>query len=119
MEPKTLPARFFLTDSGSAPVREFLLDLSADDRKTVGIAIARVEFGWPVGMPICRILVDQIWEVRVSLATHKIVRILFTPYEGEAILLHAFVKKTQKTPKSELAIAIRRKKQLLEAHRNE
>lgn len=119
MELKTLPARFFITDSGSNPVRSFLLELSVSDRKIVGVAISRVEWGWPVGMPVCRFLSDQVWEIRISLSTHRIVRVLFTPFEGEAILLHAFVKKTEKTPRSELEIATRRRKQLMEAQSNE
>ena len=53
-ERKQLPARFFESETGRAPVREWLLDLSADGRKAIGDDIRTAEFGWPVGMPLCR-----------------------------------------------------------------
>lgn len=109
---KTLPVRFFATTSGSEPVREFLMELSDDDRRTVGIQIAKIEFGWPIGMPVCRLLRDNLYEVRVNISSGRIVRVLFTPFDGEAILLHAFIKKTQKTPVKEIDVAIKRKKLL-------
>lgn len=109
---KTLPIRFFATASGAEPVRDFLLELSSDDRRTVGIQIAKIEFGWPIGMPVCRLLRDNLYEVRVNISSGRIVRVLFTPFGGEAILLHAFIKKTQKTPVKEIDVAIKRKKLL-------
>ena len=47
---KRLPARFFETDKGNIPVREWLLSLSPEDRKLIGDDIRTTEFGWPVGM---------------------------------------------------------------------
>jgi antitoxin HicB len=44
---KRLPAAFFENDSGKMPVREWLLDLSDDDRKVIGDDIRTAEFGWP------------------------------------------------------------------------
>jgi phage-related protein len=71
-----------------------------------------VEFGWPVGMPTCRSLTGHkdLWEVR-SKITGGIARIIFTFSNGEMILLHGFVKKTQKTPQNELDLAIKRRKE--------
>lgn len=109
---KTLPVKFFAATSGSEPVRDFLMELSADDRRIVGIQIAKIEFGWPIGMPICRLLREHVYEVRVNISNGRIVRVLFTPFRGEAILLHAFVKKTQKTPGNDIDLAIQRKKLL-------
>ena len=42
---KRLPARFYDSANGRAPVREFLLDLAAADRVTIGKDIAKAEFG--------------------------------------------------------------------------
>lgn len=109
---KTLPARFFSTALGSEPVRDFLMELSVEDRRTVGVQIAKIEFGWPVGMPVCRLLRDGVYEVRVNISSGRIVRVLFTPFGGEAILFHAFVKKAQKTPSRDIDLAIQRKKLL-------
>jgi hypothetical protein len=53
---KRLPVAFFENDIGTMPVREWLLSLSDEDRKIIGDDIRTAEFGWPVGMPICRSL---------------------------------------------------------------
>ena len=76
--PKTLPVRFFASTAGNEPVREFLLDLSAEDRRAVGVQIAKVEFGWPIGMPVCRPLRDGLYEVRVGISSGRIVRVILT-----------------------------------------
>ena len=66
-ELKKLPAVFYRSPSGSEPVREWLKELSFADRRLVGQDIALVEFGWPVGMPVCRSLGDWLREVRSNL----------------------------------------------------
>lgn len=50
---KKITARFYATAGGRRPVREWLLDLPVEDRKTIGRDIQKVEFGWPPGMPYC------------------------------------------------------------------
>ncbi|WP_299671346.1 type II toxin-antitoxin system RelE/ParE family toxin [uncultured Roseobacter sp.] len=107
---KRLPARFFSSESGRMPVREWLLGLSDDDRKKVGDDIRTAEFGWPIGMPLCRAISSHkgLWEVRTNLKKGNIARVLFCAHEGEMILLHGFIKKTQKTPKADLDTAMKR-----------
>jgi phage-related protein len=112
MEVKRLPARFFRTDNAKEPVRDWLKQLDPLDRKTVGIALKTVEYGWPIGMPTCRAMGKGLYEVRSNLPTGKIARVLFCIYEGQMVLLHGFVKKTLKTPKQDLNLALTRKKQL-------
>ena len=92
------------------PVREWLLDLTEAERKAVGDDIRTAEFGWPIGMPICRSMKSHkgLWEIRSSLPGGKIARVLFCVHGGEMILLHGFVKKSQKTPKADLDIAAKR-----------
>lgn len=102
-----LTARFVRTEQGSEPVREWLRGLPADDRKRVGDEIRRVQFGWPMGMPLVRKLGPELWEVRVRL-DRRIARVMFTLFEGEAVLLHAFVKKSKKTPATEMNTALGR-----------
>ncbi len=94
------------------PVREWLLELSDEERKAVGDDIRTAEFGWPIGMPLCRSLGSGLWEVRTNLPDGKISRVLFCAHAGEMILLHGFIKKTQKTPKSDLDLAKKRMKGL-------
>jgi hypothetical protein len=49
---KKLPARFYVSATGRNPVREWILELPAEDRQTVGKDIQKVEFGWPIGRPL-------------------------------------------------------------------
>jgi phage-related protein len=112
--PKKVPAFFFQTASGAEPVREWLKDLDNKDRRVIGEDIATVEYGWPVGMPICRPLGDGLWEVRSSLPSRREARIIFSVIEEQMVLLHGFIKKTQKTPKAEVDLALKRLKDIKE-----
>lgn len=107
----TLDVRFFVTDSGSEPVREWLKDLPAIERKVIGEDIKTVQLGWPLGMPLVRNLGDGIWEVRIKLE-NRIVRVLFALDKSTMVLLHGFIKKQQATPKPDLDLAKDRLKQL-------
>lgn len=92
------------------PVRDWLLSLSPQDRKIIGDDIRTAEFGWPVGMPLCRPITGRkgLWEIRSSLPDGRIARVFFCAHEGSMVLLHGFLKKTQKTPDKELEIAAKR-----------
>jgi phage-related protein len=109
---KRLPAFFYALPSGRERVREWLKGLPAYDRKIVGEDIKDVEFAWPIGMPLCRSLGKGLWEVRSTLTQGRIARVLFSQYEGKMILLHAFIKKTQKTPAADLELALKRMKEI-------
>lgn len=110
--PKKLSASFYETPAGNEPVREWILSMSEEDRKIVGDDIATLEFGWPIGMPVCRPMGDGLFELRSSLSGNRIARILFCTAKGKLVLLHGFEKKTQKTPAGELAVARNRKKEI-------
>lgn len=107
----TLNVRFFMTDAGSEPVREWLKSLPAIERKIIGEDIKTVQLGWPLGMPLVRNLGDGIWEVRIKLE-NRIVRVLFALEQSTMVLLHGFIKKQQATPKPDLDLAKDRLKQL-------
>ena len=109
-----LTVRFFRTLQDNEPVREWLKAPPAAERKATGEEIRTVRFGWPLGMPLVRKLDVDLWEVRVRLKD-RIARVLFTIDASEAILLHGFIKKSQKIPAEELATAVQRKKQLKSA----
>jgi phage-related protein len=109
---KKLQARFFESGTGRKPVKEWLLDMSRDDRRLIGKDIQKVEFGWPIGMPYCRPLGRGLWEVRSNVTDGRIARVVFTIVEGEMVLLHGFVKKTQKTSPRDIDLAFDRKREL-------
>ena len=91
-------------------MRDWLKELPREDRKRIGKDIKTVEFGWPIGMPVCRPLGDGIYEVRTRLAQNRIARMLFyIDRKGRMVLLHGFIKKTPKTPDEELELARKNK----------
>jgi phage-related protein len=104
---KRAPAIFFRTDAGGEPVREWLKGLPlSEDRKRIGEDIKTVEFGWPIGMPVCRPLGDGLYEVRTNLSQNRISRVLFyIDKKCRMVLLHGFIKKTRKTPDEDLKLA--------------
>jgi len=105
-EGKRVPAIFFRTDAGGEPVREWLRSLSTHDRKRIGEDIKSVEYGWPIGMPVCRPLANGIYEVRTIVTQGRIARVLFyVDKKSRMVLLHGFIKKTQKTAHDDLALA--------------
>lgn len=109
MTDKKVPAEFYRNENGTEPVRDWLKSLSKEERFLIGADIKTVEFGWPIGMPTCRPMGDGLFEVRTNLPQNKIARVLFCFYEGKMILLHGFIKKSQKTPKQQLNLAWERK----------
>ena len=111
---KIIAVRFFRSESGNEPVREWLLTLEKEDRKIVGADIQTVEYGFPIGMPLVRKIdtKHKLWEVRSKLASDKIARVIFTIHKECMILLHGFIKKDQKLPEKDKSIAIERRKKL-------
>lgn len=105
-----LTAIFYATSNSNEPVREWLKGLSKQDRRSIGEDIAYVQFKWPIGKPQVDHLRGAIWEVRTSLG-NRIARTLFAVDGGVMILLHGFIKKTQQTPTSEIALAEKRFKE--------
>ena len=104
---KRVPAIFFRTAAGREPVREWLKALPLpEDRKRIGEDIKTVEFGWPLGMPFCRPFGGGVYEVRTDLSQNRVARVLFYIDKKERmVLLHGFIKKTQKTPAEDLRLA--------------
>ena len=109
---RKLPAFFYENANGRQPVREWILELSPEDRKSVGRDIQKVEFGWPLGMPYCRSLGDGLWEVRSNLGDGKAGRVIFFVTLERMVLLHGFIKKTPKTPTQDLKLALRRMREV-------
>ena len=109
--PPILSVRFFRTDAGNEPVREWLTDLPREASRLIGTDIKTVQFGWPIGMPVVLKLDSGLWEVRTSLGD-TIARAIFTVVDADMVLLHGFIKKSQKTPAVDLNTAKQRKARL-------
>ncbi len=107
MNKKYLSVVFFRTEAGNEPVREWLKELTIQERKIIGEDIKTVQFGWPLGMPLIKKIEPGLWEVRSRLV-NKISRVIFTVMEGRIILLHGFIKKSQKLPEEDLRVSRQR-----------
>ena len=108
--PKRLDAVFFRSKSGNEPVRDWLKGLPKEQRKAIGEDIAYVQIKWPIGKPRVDHLRRAVWEVRTSLA-NCIARTLFAVEGRQMLLLHAFIKKTQRTPNDDIELAEKRFKE--------
>ncbi len=108
-----LDVRFYRSESGNEPVRDWLRSMNASDRKVIGEDIKTVQFGWPLGMPLVRKMGKDLWEIRTRL-DGRIARVLFTSKDGMIVLLHGFIKKSDKTPADDLAVAQQRMKHIWE-----
>ena len=86
-------------------MREWLKELSKEDKRKIGEDIKTAQLGWPLGMPLIRKIQKDLWEVRTTLDS-GIARVFFTVDGEYMILLHGFIKKSQKTPQHELKTAL-------------
>ena len=106
---EALEAAFYESEQGKQPCRDYLLSLSKDDRREVGSDIFAVQKGFPIGLPLCRKMDTNLWEVR-STIKNGISRVFFTIDGNKMMLLHGFTKKTQKTSQNEIETAKTRMK---------
>lgn len=105
--PRPLRVIFFKTGAGNEPVRDWLLTLGIDEKKTIGADILAVQWAWPVGKPLVDSLGNGLWEVRSNLGD-RIARVFFAIVEEEIILLHGIIKKSRTAPKQDLDLARKR-----------
>jgi phage-related protein len=108
-----IPVHFYRSSVGREPVLEWLRSLDKSDGRAIGLDLMRVQLGWPIGMPLVRSLKDGLWEVRPTLPSQRIARLLLCFHEGTLVVLHGFIKKTQKMPAEDMALARRRMKEVM------
>jgi phage-related protein len=106
--PNRIPVVFYRTQAGEEIVRDWLRGLDEADRKIIGQDLMRVQFRWPIGMPLCRPLGEGLWEIRSDLAGNRIARVFLCFAEQRLVALHGFIKKTQKTPDAVLKLVRKR-----------
>ncbi len=97
MTTKHLPeilAIFYRSTGGTEPVLDWVRSLPADDRRAIGADFATMQFGWPIGIPLCRPLGGGLWEVLSTLPIRRIARLLFFVDDGRIGVVHGFIKKT-------------------------
>ncbi len=105
--------RFYQTPAGRPVIKEWLRSFDKPDRAVLGEDLKTLQIGFPMGLPLCRSLGRGLWEVRTSLAGNREARMIFF-HDAKAralVVVHGFLKKSQKTPKSDLDLALRRMKE--------
>jgi phage-related protein len=107
-----IPVRFYCTEAGGSPVLDWLRDLEQSDRRAIGLDLVRVQFGWPIGRPLVGSLKDGLWEVRSTHPSQRIARLILCFHDETLVVLHGFIKKTQKVSADDLALARRRIKEV-------
>lgn len=110
--PLRIPVRFYRTVAGREPVLEWLRSLREEDRKVIGLDLMRVQFGWPVVMPLVRSLKNGLWEIRSTLPSRRIARLIICFHDNKIVALHGFIKKTQKTPLEDIDVARQRMREV-------
>ena len=107
--------KFYMTSSGRSPVEEFLKEQSDVIRSNFVDALSLLAQGYALSMPISRNLsgvFPGLHEMRLK-DRHGQVRIFYFIKKGDAIyMLHAFKKKTERLPKREIAIVLKRLKEV-------
>jgi phage-related protein len=115
--------KFYKDKNGNRPVLQYLRELAAKTDKDSKIKLQKIrdyitylrKEGKSAGEPYVKHLDGEIWELRPIRD-----RILFASWNGDAfILLHHFVKKTQKTPEREIKQAERNFKDYRERSKND
>ena len=113
-ENRQLEVKFYRSPGGKEPLREMIKEFSREIQKIIGEDIRAVQKTWPlVGLPLVKKIEKNMWEIRTHIP-NGIVRVFFTIKYEHIVLLHGFIKKTQKTPMQELKIAQNRLKELQE-----
>ncbi len=107
-----LPAAFYRTEGGAEPVLDWLRSLPPGDRRAIGIDLATVQFGWPIGMPLCRPLGGGLWEVRSTLPSRRIARLVFFAEDGRIGVVHGFIKKSRTMPDGDMDVARKRMREM-------
>jgi len=108
---KSFTVRLYQEVSGKVPVYEWLKEFNKEERKIIDRDIKYIQYTWPWKMPLIKPLGGGLMEIRCKLKNRQI-RVFFILHEGSIVLLHGFIKKTQKTPNSEIDIAQKRAKQI-------
>lgn len=106
---------FFEDTNNNKPVEQFLLSLDVKARaKLLGLLLILQEKGNQLREPYSKHLQDGIFEIRAK-SGNNIIRVLYFFYYGQNIILtNGFVKKTSRTPVTQIALAKKRRKKYLE-----
>ena len=110
-----MKVRYYKTLSGRSPVEQFISELPLSTKLELVDAIALLELGRSLGMPLSRNLSSicrGLHELRFRDRAGQIRVIYFIEKAGVIYLIHAFRKKTQEIPIRELEIILKRLREI-------
>lgn len=111
---------FYEKENGKIPVRDFLIDLPRKHRaKALNEIELLEEFGIAIQMPHARQMGGNLWELRIKFSSDISRIFYFIPMGRKIVLLHGFIKKTQKTSPEELRRAKRYMEDWERRHKHE
>ncbi len=91
----------------NSQIKEFLKSLEKSSRSKSSKYIDLLKmFGNELGMPYSKRISRNLYELRIR--GQQEVRIFYCFHQNNAIVVHVFIKKSQKTPQKEIQIALRR-----------
>lgn len=101
---------FYKTARGKEIVLDFIRALPAEEKKVIGEDLKAVQLGFPMGLPLCRSLMDGLCEIRSSLPSKREARLIFfhDSHHKVLVVVHALIKKSAKLPKGDLELARKR-----------
>ena len=98
---------FYQDSQGNIPVQDFICQQSAKvEAKIYKYIDLLQDFGLSLGRPyVEKLKGSDVWELKIRHSSNRYRILYFASSEHKFILLHAFLKKTAKTPKNEIEIA--------------
>lgn len=103
---------FFKTIKGDYPVKDFIEEQDRVIKTKINLSIRLLINNGPyLKPPYIKKLQSKLYELRIQ--GKVAVRIFYTIFENEYYLLHAFKKKSQKTPSKNLKTALDRMRELV------
>ena len=110
----------YKTERGKCPIKDFMQTLTEDEKAemTDKIEYLRI-YGNNIRRPRADYLRDKIYELRMTLTKNETRTLYFFFNNSEIVLTHAFYKKTQSVPESEINKAIKYKNDFLQRYNKE
>jgi len=100
---------YYSKANGKSPVKDYINGLNLEDRtKLLGCLKSIEDLGFDSPRVEFRQIEAKLWEIKIKLSSggHRIFYVIAA--KDTMVLLHAFKKQSQKTPKKEIAIAYKR-----------
>lgn len=88
---------FYKTEAGNEPALDWFRALEPEERRIVGYELRLLQVGFPMGLPRCRALGDDLFELRCTLP-NKIARVLFFLDGHSFIVVHGFIQEKPEDP---------------------